>query len=549
MSSRRPARGCLIIIQGPDALVRTQIGEGLVDRLRHKSKETPVLLIGRNAPSTGGDTSAAKSEIANPQGDLVRRAIDAGGIAIVDGEYTELIAGLMRLNFPSRAPVSRKLERPGLAPHSPLALVVRLNPQFSRLDAARGMATKRRKRTSAHIDVRSSRIETIVGCPDHIAIIDRIVAHLQQDIFATAMFERHPQLLMEFKPAVPVATPTAIVSQILPLKHTVAYDTYWRFAAERQHIFFKRLNGCAQPWTDDPIFHSFKFTNAYRASDRVSQYLIRHVIYRHDLPDSLAEVFFRIMLFKFFNKIETWDALESALGTISYAEFSFDKYDAVLTRLLRDGQSIYSAAYIMPSGGRGSGFDRKHQHHLSLLQRMMSESLAERLSEAPSMQRAFTMLKSYPSLGDFLAYQYVTDINYSQITNFPENDFTVPGPGALDGVRKCFSDSGGLNAAEVIKFMADRQEREFENRDIKFQSLWGRRLQLIDCQNLFCEVDKYSRVRHPELAGISGRTRIKQKFTPMPRLPPPWYPPKWKINDKIVVTPRVFDETQGDQRL
>jgi hypothetical protein len=81
--------------------------------------------------------------------------------------------------------------------------------------------------------------------------------------------------------------------------------------------------------------------------------------------------------------------------------------------------------------------------------------------------------------------------------------------------------------------MADNQEREFERLGIKFQTLWGRPLQLIDCQNLFCEVDKYARVAHPEIAGISGRTRIKQKFSPTGSLDLPWYPPKWGINSKI----------------
>ena len=51
---------------------------------------------------------------------------------------------------------------------------------------------------------------------------------------------------------------------------------------------------------------------AYRASDRVSQYLIRNVIYRHD--QGPEEVFFRIMLFKLFNKIETWELLEEHSG-------------------------------------------------------------------------------------------------------------------------------------------------------------------------------------------------------------------------------------------
>ena len=65
-------------------------------------------------------------------------------------------------------------------------------------------------------------------------------------------------------------------SHILPLKPTVVYDTYWRFAAERQEIFFRRVVRTSQPpWTADPILAEYKFTNAYRASDRVSQYLIR----------------------------------------------------------------------------------------------------------------------------------------------------------------------------------------------------------------------------------------------------------------------------------
>ena len=60
---------------------------------------------------------------------------------------------------------------------------------------------------------------------------------------------------------------------------TVVYDSYWRFAAERQEVFFRKLEGRPAPWTDDPIIARHKFTNAYRASDRVSQFLIRHVIY------------------------------------------------------------------------------------------------------------------------------------------------------------------------------------------------------------------------------------------------------------------------------
>ncbi|MDH0735741.1 nucleotide kinase domain-containing protein [Achromobacter spanius] len=330
-----------------------------------------------------------------------------------------------------------------------------------------------------------------------------------------------------------IPAPTVGPSHLLPIKVTPVFDSYWRFAVERQNVFCQRLEGKPEPWTDDPVISIHKFTNAYRASDRVSQYLIRHVIYRNDLPQSPSEVLFRTLLFKLFNKIETWKLLEHTFGEITFKNYKFEHYDKVLSQAMKAGGRIYSAAYIMPPGGSAFGYTAKHQNHLRLLERMMADDLAGQLAQLKKMQTAFELLKSYPTIGDFLAYQFATDINYSEVTNFSEMDFVIPGPGARDGLRKCFSDSAGLNEAELIRLMADNQEREFERLGIKFHTLWGRRLQLIDCQNLFCEVDKYARVAHPDVAGISGRTRIKQKFSPTGPLDFPWYPPKWGINSKI----------------
>ena len=331
----------------------------------------------------------------------------------------------------------------------------------------------------------------------------------------------------------PVEAKLTILVHLLPAKPTTVFDTYWRFAVERQKVFFDRIAGKPAPWTSDPVISTYKFTNAYRASDRVSQYLIRNVIYRDDLSATHREIFFRIMLFKIFNKIETWQLLEKKLGIIDFESYSFEIYDKIFCQAMAEGSPIYSAAYIMPTGGRGSGETRKHRLHLRLIEKMVLDGLPDKLAETKSMHRAFDMLLSYPTIGDFLAYQFVTDINYSQILNFSEMDFVVPGPGALDGIRKCFADRGGLSEAEIIKLVTDIQSREFERLGLEFLSLWGRPLQLIDCQNLFCEVDKYSRIVHPEFAGLSGRTRIKQKFTCNEQHIHYWYPPKWGLNAKI----------------
>jgi len=149
------------------------------------------------------------------------------------------------------------------------------------------------------------------------------------------------------------------------------------------------------------------------------------------------------------------------------------------------------------------------------------------------MEKGFSILRSYPMIGDFLAYQFITDLNYSTLTDFSEMDFVVPGPGAKDGVRKCFRNTGHLTEADIIRLMADVQEEQFARLGLRFRSLWGRRLQLIDCQNLFCEVSKYARCVHPEVAGISGRTRIKQRFHANPEPLRYWFPPKWGLDNLV----------------
>lgn len=309
------------------------------------------------------------------------------------------------------------------------------------------------------------------------------------------------------------------------------FDAYWRFAAERQAIFFRRIANEPAPWTDDEILLAFRFTNAYRASDRVSQYLIRNVIYsnNHTLEDQV----FRILLFKLFNKIGTWQLLESRIGAIRYSTYQFEQFDKILTEALSAGKRIYSSAYIMPSGG--GRYPRKHRAHLRLLERMMAEDLPNKLVDCRSMGSAFALLRGYPMMGDFLAYQYVTDLNYGEATNFAEMEFVVPGPGARSGIKKCFPDVRDWTEEDIIRWVAENQEAQFTKRGLDFKSLWGRPLQLIDCQNLFCEIDKYSRVRFPEISGKLARKRIKRRFEPDSERIEYWYPPKWGIRAQQVI--------------
>ena len=318
---------------------------------------------------------------------------------------------------------------------------------------------------------------------------------------------------------------------------TEVYDTYWRFASERQAVYYRRLADPFGPWTSDPIISGYRFTNAYRAADRVSQYLISEVQYREDRSQAPAEIFFRTILFKIFNKIDTWEELEDGLGLISWQSADLSKISDMLGNIIRSGRRIYSAAYIMPSPA--FGHERKHENHLAMLARMMDDGLPGKLERSRGLAEVYESILSYPGLGPFLAFQYAIDLNYSSFIDFDESDFVVAGPGALDGISKCFSDTGGLTAAEIITIMVDRQESEFSRLGLPFAGLFGRPLKPIDCQNLFCEISKYARVAHPEFAGVSGRTRIKQKYRSERASPAqPYFPPKWGLTVPALALPR-----------
>ena len=550
---RRPFPGRLLVVEGPDGVGKTTICRALSEQLRSRGHDLLQLSFpGKEPGSIGelvyrihhdegplrvGEISALAKQALHVAAhiDAIDRqilpALAEGKVVLLDRYWWSawvygLVGGCGRHKL--RALV--KAERSAWGRVRPvLAVLLRRPTPIDRDDPP--ARWQRLADEYARLAERESRLHPV-------AVIDNVgepsvalAALLESFKRNVAPMLREQSLFGIQEPSEPARS--SATSHILPLKLSVVYDTYWRFAAERQDTFFRRLAGGSSPWTSDPILAEYKFTNAYRASDRVSQYLIRKVIYRDDLPAAADELFFRIVLFKLFNKIETWTTLEAAFGAITFKDYSFEHYDRVLTLAMANGAAIYSAAYIMPTGRRDLGHDRKHRNHLVLLERMLADSLPQQISECRNMQQAFMLLKSYPGIGDFLAYQYVTDINYSELTDFSESEFVAAGPGALDGIRKCFRDTGGLNDPEIIKFMADHQEQEFERLGLPFRPLWGRRLQLIDCQSLFCEVDKYARVGHPEIDGLSGRSRIKQRFDPKPSLPPPWYPPKWDLNDKI----------------
>lgn len=309
-------------------------------------------------------------------------------------------------------------------------------------------------------------------------------------------------------------------------KRQEVYDLYWYFAYERQNIFWKKLDGEESPWTEDKILQTYKFCNSYRVNDRVSQYLLKNIIYNGKKYKN-ENMIFRIVLFKLFNKESTWKLLLDNFEDITLNTFDIKKYSEVLEGALSTGVKIYNDAYIS-CANKAFGYKRKHDNHLALLNKMFIEDrMQDKILKCKTMQEAFNIVKSYPLIGNFMAYQLVTDINYSDVVNWREDEFTVAGPGSLRGIKKCFIDKGKMNNEDIIRYMFGHQDKEFKRLGLEFKRIGNRPLQLIDCQNIFCELDKYCRQALPDLK--SNRTKIKKKYVAKQDRINYIYPPKWHI--------------------
>lgn len=316
-----------------------------------------------------------------------------------------------------------------------------------------------------------------------------------------------------------------------PVVRPELHDAYWEFAAKRHKIFVRRFEEHPDPWGDDDILRRYKFCNSFRAADRVSQYLIREVIYGEGLDDLGPEdIFMRIVLFRLFSKESTWEALEKASGRLRLRTLKVGPLGDMLEEL-RERQAIYTAAFILAAPS-AYGHQAKHRNHLALVADMFGPGkLGAKLGKADSLGEVYEALITYPMIGPFLGYQIAIDLNYSELLDFDEDEFTMPGPGALRGIAKVFSDTSGRSPQELIMRMVEHQEEEFADRNLDFGGLFDRPLKAIDCQGLFCETDKYARARFPHLK--SNRVRIKQEFSPSPEPLEVFFPPKWGINEKV----------------
>ena len=329
--------------------------------------------------------------------------------------------------------------------------------------------------------------------------------------------------------------------QIIPNDKILQY--YFYFMQERMNMFWRKIDGNKyNEWSKDPILRTFKFTNVYRATDRVSQYLIKDVIYKDIEKFSPKDVLLRIIIFKIFNKIETWEYLNENLNEYLKVEtFNPHKISLLLSKR-QTCSPIFSNAYMMTGSHRDyDHLPSKHEKWLTMVKKEMIDGGAfDDILNAKFMEDIYDRLLECSFLGGFLAYQYTIDFNYSPYLNFSEDSFVKAGIGAIRGIKKCFESYGSCYEDAIYYVKEHFKELQMKYGYCDFRPLPGREPTLIDLQNCFCETDKYLRAKMPEIK--VGNVRIKQKYKESPQKIQFYFPPKWGINtDKLCTKPNILE--------
>lgn len=275
-------------------------------------------------------------------------------------------------------------------------------------------------------------------------------------------------------------------------------DLYFYWIHERETIrIAKEVERRPQPWTDDPILQKFKFCQVFREDDRTTRWFKHHIrnVWRDD-----PEVLMATVIFRWFNFIETGRTLLK-----HNLHIEWDRKKAI-EEITKQDQWI-TGAYIIKTPNRMD----KVTGVAECVSHMWGdrEKLVDEILESKSLEKAWKILRDYPYMGPFMAYEVVTDLRHTYLLRDATDILTWAnaGPGAMRGLNRL--------AGRDLDFCRRTHPWNDEMRNLWEISRERLNPNLIDLSKFemreieggLCEFDKYSRIFNEE-----GRTRSIYKY-------------------------------------
>lgn len=303
-------------------------------------------------------------------------------------------------------------------------------------------------------------------------------------------------------------------------------NDFIKYAEDRHAIYLRRKEGLPRPWTEDPIFLKYRFTNVFRELDKTTVWYRENVREKYD---GTFSVFLATVLFRWFNRIQTGEALFSQINfpltpeEIAGHPYLTEKYKdeclraepvaadylagRVGTAALRRaivafcGRGPYvTGAYIITSPAGLSKLDGV----LACVEAIRArEHIWEKYFLSPrTLERAWAALCQEMHMGPFMAYEVITDLRHTHLLrNAPDiHTWANPGPGAQRGIMRVMghavesrSERIVYSRAQCIAIMRDVMDL-VNYSDLTYNAFWPK-WEMRDVEHTLCEYDKYMRVK------------------------------------------------------
>lgn len=350
-----------------------------------------------------------------------------------------------------------------------------------------------------------------------------------------------------------------------PFHRKLSYD--WMNERYKIHVR-KDIQRLPAPWTENEILRQVKFCNVRREHDRQSQHLIRNIVENNNL--SLADKMFNCLLFRMFNMWDPIEHVLE--GPVSINDFrninldrtrerfaDFDKKGGVtftnafntgglkqclafpelavtgkpaspskmMVKVYRRGIGIvdvlpYKVAKQMAEEHPGEYSIEGWEPHMGMRVVRFLKAFVTHNPHFFNVLLGFNsplsvyeeLLNKVEGLGPFLAYQIWVDFTYNPDYPFSENHFTIAGPGCRAGIDLLFLDKDGMTHEECIFWLRDNQDDVYRQYGYDRNDFWSaeephdRCMNVMQLENMFCELSKYTRCVEAVMRGEKPRGKV-----------------------------------------
>lgn len=281
---------------------------------------------------------------------------------------------------------------------------------------------------------------------------------------------------------------------------TIEDLAYW--INERHSIFINRFEKkLPKPWTDDPIFQQYKFTNAFRQLDKgtiaLKEMLMRRLVNDHDL------LFFNVVWYRLFN----WYEHAQELGFCRYQ--TLENY---IEKRFRTHKKIFTGAHMTT----GVSCENKHETYLRACRKVWDRRhiFSASIRQMTTMEEVFNLLLELYMVGRFVAYEIACDLRFTTLLENATDKLTWAnmGPGAQRGLKRLGmaykKQEHGLASMnriyEELPSILNAQVLQHYKLIVASHKYKDPPFELREVEHSLCEFDKYQRVKMGE-----GRPRSK----------------------------------------